>query len=122
MYDLDHQVYRHPSPGPAERRLYQKHVVSGALTATEIGSDKIARAIRHHHERWDGKGYPDRLAKEAIPPLARLIHAAEVYDTLTASHSYLTPVSSAQAFSIIKSASGSQFDPEVVEALAGVVD
>jgi putative nucleotidyltransferase with HDIG domain len=122
MYDIDHQVYRHPSPGPAERRLYQNHVVSGALTATEIGSDKIARAIRHHHERWDGKGYPDRLAKDAIPPLARLVHAAEVYDTLTASHSYLTPVSSAQAFSIIKAAAGSQFDPDVVEALAGVTD
>jgi putative nucleotidyltransferase with HDIG domain len=122
MYEIEQQVFSHPSPGPAERSLYQQHVVSGALTATEVGSDRIARAIRHHHERWDGKGYPDRLAKDAIPPLARLVHAAEVYDTLTASHSYLVPVSPGQAFSIIKAAAGTQFDPNVVEVLAGVTD
>ena len=121
MYEVDYRkVYRHPSPGAKEKRLYQQHVISGAKTAAEIGSDKIARAIRHHHERWDGNGYPDRLVRESIPPLARLIHVAETYDTLTGNHSYLVPVSSAKALSIIKSGAGSQFDPDVVEALAGV--
>ena len=122
MRELDFEaLYRHPSPGPSERRAYRRHPEVGEDLAHAIGLGELARAIRHHHERWDGKGYPDGLQGEAIPVLSRIVHAAEVFDALTSSDSYRNAVTEERATAILKAESGKQFDPSVVTALLRVV-
>ncbi len=122
MQQIDYQrLYRHAAPGPEERRHYQRHVLEGERMAIEAGLDGLAPVLRHHHERWDGTGYPDRLAKETIPRLARIVHVAEVYDVLTSPHSYRPAVSRERALSVMESAAGRQFDPQLVRALTGIV-
>ena len=72
--------------------------------------------IRHHHERWDGTGYPDGLAAENIPIGARVICVAETYDILTSDVPWRDAVGAEPAIQEIKRCSGTQFDPKVVEA------
>jgi putative nucleotidyltransferase with HDIG domain len=122
MRELDYdRLYMHPTPGPEDRRTYRMHVEVGDRIVRVEGFDEIADAVRHHHERWDGNGYPDRLASHAIPLLARIVHVAEVFDLFTAANSYRPPVSRDRALAILEKAGGHQFDPEVVEAIAKVV-
>ena len=77
---------------------------------------------RHHHERWDGAGYPDGLAGDAIPLSARLMAVADVYDALISRRPYKAPMSHADACAHIVGASGSHFDPNVVQALLATQD
>jgi HD-GYP domain-containing protein (c-di-GMP phosphodiesterase class II) len=72
--------------------------------------------IVHHHERWDGNGYPDGLAGDEIPLGARIIAVAEVFDTLTFSSGWREPVSEEEALDEVLRCSGKQFDPQVVDA------
>ena len=74
----------------------------------------ISTAIRHHHERFDGKGYPDGLSGNDIPLSARIIAAAETYDFLTTDLPYRDALSKEQGFEELKKASGNQLDPEIV--------
>jgi HD-GYP domain-containing protein (c-di-GMP phosphodiesterase class II) len=71
--------------------------------------------IRHHHERWDGNGYPDRLRGEEIPFLARILAVADVYDALTSDRSYRKRMDDETALRIIKENSGTQFDEKIVD-------
>ncbi len=122
MRELDYdRLYMHPTPGPEDRRTYRMHVEVGDRIVRVEGFEEIADAVRHHHERWDGNGYPDRLATETIPLLARIVHVAEVFDLFTAANSYRPAVSQERALAILGRAAGHQFDPAVVEALARVV-
>jgi putative nucleotidyltransferase with HDIG domain len=122
MRELEYRrLYRHPAPSPEDRRLYRQHVVIGERILADTGLDGIARAVRHHHERWDGKGYPDRVAGDEIPLLARLVHVAEVYDVLTSTASYRQPIPAEQALAALRSGAGQQFDENLVRVLAGVV-
>ena len=111
------ELYRRADVGRDERRRYQEHVVAGERQVREAGLFALAGAVRHHHERWDGAGYPDRLEGEAIPLVSRIVHVAEVFDVLTSKVSYRRTLSSGQALSVIRASSGRQFDPGVVEAL-----
>jgi HD-GYP domain-containing protein (c-di-GMP phosphodiesterase class II) len=77
-------------------------------------------AIRHHHERYDGGGYPDGLIGDEIPQGARILAVAEAYDVLTAGAVWREPVSWTEALYRIDRDSGAQFDPQVVEALKAV--
>jgi HD-GYP domain-containing protein (c-di-GMP phosphodiesterase class II) len=80
----------------------------------------MARTIvRHHHERHDGRGYPDRLAGEAIPAAARLVALADVYDALRRQRLYKTALPHAKAVAVILHDSPGQFDPLVLQAFAG---
>jgi putative nucleotidyltransferase with HDIG domain len=115
------RLYRHPAPSPVDRRTYRQHVVTGERILKDTGMDAVARAIRNHHERWDGKGYPDQMSGEAIPLLARLVHAAEVFDVLTSTSSYRPTVPTEQALATMRAATGQQFDPQMVPVLAQVV-
>ena len=72
---------------------------------------------RHHHEKWDGSGYPDALAGDDIPLSARLMAVADVYDALISRRPYKEPMSHQTALGWIRSRSGSHFDPAVIEAL-----
>jgi putative nucleotidyltransferase with HDIG domain len=123
MRELDYsRVYRMDRPGEAERRLYQRHPVVGAriVETSEFPGD-LPGAIRHHHERWDGAGYPGRLAGAAIPRASRIIHIAEVYDTLTSPSSYRRSMGRDAALDVIRAESGKQFEPDLVPVLQEVV-
>ncbi len=78
--------------------------------------------IKHHHERWDGTGYPDGLAGEEIPLGARIIAVAEAYDIMTQGAPWKEPLSLEEAKAEIQRCAGTQFDPRVVEAFLQVCD
>ena len=75
---------------------------------------------RYHHERFDGNGYPDRIAGQQIPILARILAVADVYDALVSERSYRKPLTHEQAYNIITQGAGIQFDPQVVAAFQRV--
>ena len=77
--------------------------------------------VLHHHEKWDGTGYPDRLTGENIPFLARVCAVAEVFDSLMSDLAYRPAWPKAEVLRMMKEESGKAFDPAVIEALSGVV-
>ncbi len=81
-------------------------------------SEAVAVIIRHHHERWDGKGYPDKLAGEAIPLGSRIIAVADTYEAMTADRPYRRALPLSVAYEEIMRQSGTQFDPSVVRAFS----
>jgi putative nucleotidyltransferase with HDIG domain len=98
------------------------HVRIGARIVGQVeGLENVARAILHHHERYDGLGYPQGLARDAIPMMARLIAVPDVFDCLTSDRPYRAATTSEAALAEIKRCKGSQFDPEIVEAFTEVV-
>lgn len=100
----------------------RQHPALGADMLRDLGLyGPVAEIVRAHHERVDGRGYPDRLKADQIPELAKIIAVAEVYDTLTAHDTYRTPVSSFQALTELRRVAGSQLDADYVEALARVL-
>lgn len=78
--------------------------------------DNIRPVIRHHHERFDGRGYPDGLAGNDIPLLSRIIAVADTFDAMTSHRPYRSALSSEAAIAEIKKCAGTQFDPEIVQA------
>jgi ribonuclease P protein subunit RPR2 len=76
--------------------------------------------VRSHHERWDGRGYPDGLAGEEIPLAARVFAVADVLDALTTDRPYRPASTIDQARAMIVAESGRQFDPEVIEAFCTI--
>jgi HD-GYP domain-containing protein (c-di-GMP phosphodiesterase class II) len=77
--------------------------------------------IRNHHERWDGKGYPDGLVGEQTPLLARLLHIADCYDAILSEKVYSAGTSPQQALAEICLGSGTEFDPSLTEAFAALL-
>jgi len=78
----------------------------------------IGEGVASHHERWDGQGYPSRLAGTAIPVPARIIAVVDAYDAMTTARGYNTPKTHDQAVTELRASAGSHFDPAVVEAFA----
>ena len=96
------------------------HPVIGEHILTPIVDDKdILRMVRHHHERYDGKGYPDGLSGEQIPLAAMILAVADTYDAMTSKRPYRAAMSAETACDEIQSCKGGQFDPEVAEAFLG---
>lgn len=96
-----------------------------ALLGIEIVADNpwltgAALTIRHHHERFDGSGYPDGLVGDAIPSVARIFSVVDVFDALTSERPYKKPMPLGEALDIIGRDSGRQFDPRVVAAFLGI--
>jgi response regulator RpfG family c-di-GMP phosphodiesterase len=107
-------------PGKLTDEEYD-HIKSHPAIGSEILSKMEAcrhllPMIRHHHERWDGRGYPDGLAAEQVPQPARIIAVADTFDAMTSKRPYRDPRSTERAFEIIREVAGSQLDPEVVGA------
>jgi len=122
MRELDYdRLYRLDRPGPEHRRAFRRHVLSGERVVRGVGLEAVADAVRSHHERWDGTGYPDRIAADEIPSLARMVHVAEVFDVLTSTSSYLSPIPQEQALATLSAAAGKQFDPDMVGLLTRVL-
>jgi len=113
-------------PGPltaAERLVMQQHPVTGSEIVRDIDFLGAARdVIRSHHERWDGSGYPDGLAGDAIPVSARVFAVADTLDALTSRRPYREPSTIAQARTIIEEAGDRHFDPDVVLAFRTLSD
>ena len=106
-----------------ERRIIERHPVTGAEIVRDIDFLGAAReVIRHHHERWDGTGYPDRLAGDAIPISARIFAVADTLDALTTNRPYRRASTIAQARVIIVQGRGTHFDPSVIEAFKELSD
>lgn len=97
-----------------ERRIMERHAIVGyeTLASIEFPWD-IRPMVRSHHERWDGRGYPDKLSGEAIPYAARILHIADVFDALTSARSYRSPLPADQALAIMLDDDGS-FDPHLL--------
>ena len=106
-----------------EEALMRSHTVIGADIVAGIEFLGEARdVVRSHHERWDGTGYPDRLAGAAIPLAARVFAVADTLDALTTDRPYRTASSFADAREIIRANAGSQFDPDIVAAYLTISD
>ncbi len=113
-----------------EFEIMKTHTTRGrdALATTErkLGGNSFLRLAREiaygHHERWDGRGYPQGLSGDAIPLPARLMSVADVYDALISKRVYKPAMPHAKAFQIITEGKGTQFDPRVVEAFEGIQD
>jgi diguanylate cyclase (GGDEF)-like protein/putative nucleotidyltransferase with HDIG domain len=82
----------------------------------------VLPGVKHHHEKWDGTGYPDGLAGEAIPLQGRILAVADVYDALTSNRSYRNAWTHEKAVQEIKAGAGTHFDPRIVEAFLEVID
>ena len=107
---------------PHEREVMERHPVIGEDIISEIAFLEPARAlVRHHHERWDGGGYPDGLSGEGIPLAARVFARADALDALTSDRPYRAAVSIAEARDVLETSEG-QFDPDVLEAFASISD
>lgn len=118
----DDILYR-PGPLSNEERVHVRdHVRIGVKILQPIAPLRsVTRLVASHHERWDGKGYPEGLKGEEIPMGARILAAAELYDALTTSRPYKDPLPQEKAIAIIEKASGTMLDPAVAEMLTHLV-
>jgi HD-GYP domain-containing protein (c-di-GMP phosphodiesterase class II) len=105
-----------------EERLIRKHPAQGAAVLPTAGEFRdVIPLIRHHHERMDGKGYPDGLKGDAIPLGARIIHVATTYDSIIADRPYRSAQGRECALREIARCSNTQFDPRVAEVALHVL-
>jgi diguanylate cyclase (GGDEF)-like protein len=115
---LPEDLLRKPAPlTEPERRVLQRHAEIGFRMLESLGIDPVAECVLHHHERWDGTGYPDRLAGTDIPLGARIIFVADAFDAMTSDRLYRRRRSTGEALAEIARCAGTQFDPTVVRAL-----
>jgi HD-GYP domain-containing protein (c-di-GMP phosphodiesterase class II) len=95
----------------------KSHALKGAVILNTLpGLESVVPIVRNHHERWDGLGYPDRLAGDKIPYLARLVAVADSFDAMTSDRPYRAGMPIDQALNQIESGAGSQFDPRCARA------
>jgi len=108
----------------AEWELMKTHTVIGEAMLGQIGGllGEVGQIVRSCHERWDGAGYPDGLAGEAIPLEARIVCACDAWSAMTTDRSYRKARSQAEAAAELRASAGTHFDPRVVETLASVLD
>jgi diguanylate cyclase (GGDEF)-like protein/putative nucleotidyltransferase with HDIG domain len=118
------QILHKPGPlDPREWEIMRQHPAIGERILRAIpGMGAVARIVRHEHERWDGTGYPDRLAGEAIPVGARIILACDAYHAMTSDRPYRTAMQHDQAMAQLSAGAGTQFDPDVVRVLRRKID
>jgi HD-GYP domain-containing protein (c-di-GMP phosphodiesterase class II) len=108
--------------GPAEWDLMRAHAAHGeALVLAVPELRPLARIVRHHHERADGRGYPDGLAGEAIPLEARIVAAVDAWSAMTSDRPYRRALGFDAAVAELDRVAGAQLDAEVVAALKSVV-
>ncbi|MDO8485448.1 MAG: HD-GYP domain-containing protein, partial [Candidatus Limnocylindrales bacterium] len=114
----DHVLLKQERLTREERMIMNAHPVLGAQIIAPV--TKLAPElpiIRHHHEWYNGSGYPDRLIGDEIPKLARILHVADAFEAMTAARPYrMTPLTHEQALAELRKFAGVQFDPVVVDA------
>jgi HD-GYP domain-containing protein (c-di-GMP phosphodiesterase class II) len=115
---VDDAVLRKPSAlTPEEFEHMKTHTVKGAAILETVPSLKpLVPIARHHHERWDGNGYPDRLSQDRISLAARIVAVADAFDAMTSDRPYRKAMSPERAFAELAAKAGSHFDPFCVNA------
>jgi HD-GYP domain-containing protein (c-di-GMP phosphodiesterase class II) len=112
-------------PGPLdadEWAFIRRHTIIGErILAAAPALAEVGRLVRSCHERWDGAGYPDQLAGEAIPMGSRIIAACDAFDAMLSQRPYQSRRSASAALAELRSCSGSQFDPAVIDAFCTVM-
>jgi HD-GYP domain-containing protein (c-di-GMP phosphodiesterase class II) len=114
-------------PGPLDAEewsLMQTHTIEGQRMLDRVGGalGEVGAIVRASHERWDGTGYPDGLAGERIPREATVVAACDAFNAMTTDRAYRRARSTGQALEELRANAGTQFAPDVVEALASVVE
>jgi diguanylate cyclase (GGDEF)-like protein len=116
---IPEEILRKPGAlNESERLVLQRHPQIGYRMLESLGVEPIADWVLHHHERWDGSGYPDRLRGEQIPLGARIIFVADAFDAMTSERVYRKPLSDRDAVAELERCAGTQFDPAVVDAFS----
>lgn len=121
----DHILLKPSEFDQDEWEIMKKHSEIGAqiLASTEVkGSQHVAEIIRHHHEHYDGSGYPDNLSGEAIPICARIISIADSYDAMAETRSYSRRRTHAEIMHILHFESGSKHDPMLVRIFSNIIE
>jgi putative nucleotidyltransferase with HDIG domain len=106
-------------PGPLSEEEFvvlELHAGAGAEMVAGLGDEELARIVRHHHERFDGRGYPDRLAGGRIPLGARIVAVADTFDALTSMRPYRPAMRYREALELLGAEAGAQLDPSAVAA------
>ena len=113
-------------PGPLsldEQAVMRRHAEAGfSILQQAPVSNYVRQAVRHTHERWDGKGYPDGLGGDAIPLLARIVGVADAYEAMTSDRPYRKGMSSQTALKRLRADAGSHFDPAIVDVFVTLVE
>jgi HD-GYP domain-containing protein (c-di-GMP phosphodiesterase class II) len=106
-----------------ERAVINTHTIEGERMLERVGGllGEVGRLVRSCHERWDGQGYPDGLAGEEIPLVARIVCCCDAYNAMSTDRPYRAALPAAEALAEVERNSGTQFDPGVVAGLAEVV-
>ncbi len=115
---ISEQIINKPGPlTPSERLDMQRHPVIGERVLLNASPDfaPIAKAVRSHHERWDGRGYPDQLKGETIPVEARVVTVLDVFEALTSKRPYREPMSTREAILFLRENAGTHFDAQIVD-------
>ena len=97
------------------------HAIIGDRICQPLRSPLISQIVRHHHERYDGRGYPDRLAAEEIPLFARIMAMADAYDALTSERPYRRRLSQEESLAVLREEAGKQFDPVLASIFIDLV-
>jgi HD-GYP domain-containing protein (c-di-GMP phosphodiesterase class II) len=115
---IDDAILRKPGKLTADEfELMKTHTVKGAdILQTIAGLGPMIPIVRHHHEKWDGSGYPDGLRAEQIAVCARIVAVADAFDAMTSHRPYRRALSAEAAFAEIQRKAGTHFDPECVAA------
>jgi hypothetical protein len=110
------QILRKSDPLTLEERsIMRDHVSVGAMMVAGAASRSVTEAILHHHEFWDGRGYPSGLSGEDIPLYARIIALGDVWDAITSARPYKGGEARSHAIGVLQEGAGSQFDPDLVD-------
>jgi len=117
------EILRHPGQlGPEEWDIMQQHPVFGALIVKDLPHlDEVLDGVRHHHERWDGKGYPDGLSEEEIPPMGRLLAVGDCFSAMTTNRPYRKAFAPEDALREIERGMAIQFDPLIAKTFIRVM-
>jgi diguanylate cyclase (GGDEF)-like protein/putative nucleotidyltransferase with HDIG domain len=116
---IPEEILRKPGPlTPPERLVLERHTQIGHRMLESLGVDPVADWVLHHHERWDGTGYPDRLCGDEIPLGARIIFVADAYDAMTSDRAYRGRLTPRAAVEELERCAGTQFDPSIVATFA----
>jgi HD-GYP domain-containing protein (c-di-GMP phosphodiesterase class II) len=115
--EMPAEIVNKPGPLSAEEfAIVKRHSQAGARIVARLGHGELAPIVRHHHERFDGSGYPDGLAGEEIPLGARIVAVADTFDAVTSPRPYRAAERDSEAMALLRDEAGAHLDPELVEA------